>query len=133
MILMGVARLAQVVASLTNPGSSGRREGAAYPENTPVAIIERASMPDQRVVTSTLKDIVQALESSGEQRPPGMIVVGWSVLCLHGRGDTTVLEEGAEKDDEKRVERWLGGGDGATAQRWRVEEGIDPSWELLST
>lgn len=128
---MGVARLAQVVVSLTNPEPSGRREGRAYPENTPVAIIERASCPDQRVVTSTLKDIVQALESSGEQRPPGMIVVGWSVLCLHGKGDTTVLDDGAEKDDEKRVERWLREVDGSV-KRWRVGEGIDPAWELLN-
>ncbi|KAJ2937018.1 hypothetical protein H1R20_g71, partial [Candolleomyces eurysporus] len=124
-ILMGVARLAQVVQSLTNTLSSNKREGAAYPLNTPVAIIERASMPDQRVITSTLKDIVQALESSGDQRPPGMIIVGWSVLCLHGRGDTEVLEEGAEKGDERRVERWLG------AHKWRVDTGIDANWDLF--
>ncbi|RXW23086.1 hypothetical protein EST38_g2765 [Candolleomyces aberdarensis] len=124
-ILMGVARLAQVVQSLTNTLPSNKREGAAYPLNTPVAIIERASMPDQRVITSTLKDIVQALESSGDQRPPGMIIVGWSVLCLHGRGDTEVLEEGAEKGDERRVERWLG------AHKWRVETGIDANWDLF--
>ncbi|KAF6761380.1 uroporphyrin-III C-methyltransferase [Ephemerocybe angulata] len=125
-ILMGVARLPQVVDALVAADAGARRLGAAYPGNTPVAIIERASMPDQRVVTSTLRDIVQALESSGEQRPPGMIVVGWSVLCLYGKGDTGVLEEGAEKGDEGRVERWLAGG------RWRVEEGVDPSWELLN-
>ncbi|KAF5332480.1 hypothetical protein D9611_005333 [Ephemerocybe angulata] len=124
-ILMGVARLAQVVDALVASDAGARRQGAAYPGHTPVAIIERASMPDQRVVTSTLRDVVQALESSGEQRPPGMIVVGWSVLCLYGKGDTGVLEEGAEKGDEGRVERWLAGG------RWRVEEGVDPSWGLL--
>ncbi|KAF6753275.1 uroporphyrin-III C-methyltransferase [Ephemerocybe angulata] len=124
-ILMGVARLPQVVDALVAADAGARRQGAAYPGNTPVAIIERASMPDQRVVTSTLRDVVQALESSGEQRPPGMIVVGWSVLCLYGKGDTGVLEEGAEKGDEGRVERWLAGG------RWRVEEGVDPSWDLL--
>ncbi|KAF5332479.1 hypothetical protein D9611_005338 [Ephemerocybe angulata] len=125
-ILMGVARLAQVVDALVAADAGARRQGTAYPGHTPVAIIERASMPDQRVVTSTLRDVVQALESSGEQRPPGMIVVGWSVLCLYGKGDTGVLEEGAEKGDEGRVERWLAGG------RWRVEEGVDPSWELLN-
>jgi uroporphyrin-III C-methyltransferase len=82
-------------------------------------------MPDQRVLTSTLRDIVQALESSGEQRPPGMIIVGWSVLCLHGRGDTGILEEGADKEDERRVERWLG------THKWRVETGIDANWDLF--
>ena len=46
-ILMGVARLTQVVKALTSKeeGSNARREGLAYPLHTLVAIIERASMP----------------------------------------------------------------------------------------
>ena len=71
-VLMGVARLSQVVAALIDTsGANTRREGPAYPLHTPIAIIERASMPDQRVIFSTLKDIVKALDSNGEQRPPG--------------------------------------------------------------
>jgi len=53
-----------------------------YPPYLPIAIIERASMPDQHVTSGTLSTIVQALEAGGPQRPPGMIVVGWSVLGL---------------------------------------------------
>jgi uroporphyrin-III C-methyltransferase len=86
LILMGVARIAQVVdAMIRNDSNSGeglqnserRREGRPYPRNTPIAIIERGSMPDQWVVASTLGDICEALDIAGEQRPPGMMVVGW--------------------------------------------------------
>ena len=121
---MAVARLSQLVAVLLDT-QSHRRDGAAFPPHTPIAIIERASMPDQRVITSTLKDIVKALEINGEQRPPGMLVIGWSVLALSGNGDVTVLDEGPAQD-EARVSRWLGG-DG-----WKVQEGLDKQWECFS-
>jgi uroporphyrin-III C-methyltransferase len=123
-ILMGVARLTQVVKALTSEeeGSNARREGLAYPLHTPVAIIERASMPDQRVTFSTLKDIVKALDSAGEQRPPGMIVVGWSVLSLSGEGNVTVLD-GPSDQDEERIRGWLGCG-----ISWKVEEGLAKGW-----
>jgi uroporphyrin-III C-methyltransferase len=130
LILMGVARIAQVVgAMLRNDSGSGeglqsgegRREGRPFPRNTPIAIIERGSMPDQRVVASTLGDICEALDSAGEQRPPGMMVVGWAVLALQGTGDTSVLDEGEERDEE-RIKKWLGGG------RWVMREGIDQGW-----
>ncbi|KAG6333809.1 hypothetical protein ID866_5279 [Astraeus odoratus] len=143
LILMGVARLAEVVGALlgyspvvpepslkgsdsTNVTSTrkGRRDGSPYPPNTPIAIIERGSMPDQRVLVSTLADVCVALESLGAQRPPGMIVVGWAVLALHGRGDVRVLDEG-EEGDERRVRRWLGG------QKWNVWEGIAEGWTAL--
>lgn len=126
-ILMGVARLPQVIATLLGVDSS-RRDGKVYPSHTPIALIERASMPDQRVISSTLRDIVVALESVGEQRPPGILVVGWAVLALRGEGDVKVLEDGQELEDEERVRRWLGG-DGATG--WRVSEGIGAEWEGL--
>lgn len=130
LILMGVARIAQVVGAMIRNDSGsveglqsgeGRREGRPYPRNTPIAIIERGSMPDQRVVASTLGDICEALDSTGEQRPPGMMVVGWAVLALQGTGDTSVLEEGEERDEE-RIRKWLGGG------RWVMREGIDQGW-----
>ncbi|KAF8079288.1 uroporphyrin-III C-methyltransferase [Lyophyllum atratum] len=133
-VLMGVARLAQVVQALTavdekeGKVEKGRREGAAYPLHTPIAIIERASMPDQRVVSSTLADVVRALESVGEQRPPGMMIIGWAVLALWGEGEVDVLDEGGESTDEERVKRWLRGRKGEGA-KWRVTEGLDAGWE----
>jgi uroporphyrin-III C-methyltransferase len=124
-ILMGVARIAQVLETLQTPHSAGRRDGAPYPAHTPIAIIERASMPDQRVITSTLAHVTTALESGGVQRPPGMIVVGWTVLSLWGSGDIAILNKGAEEDDESRIGRWLGG------QSWRVVEGFIGGWESV--
>ena len=126
---MGVARLSQIITALVDPSNSqNRRDGVAFPPYTPIAIIERASMPDQRVITSTLKDIVKALDNSGEQRPPGTIVVGWSVLALSGNGDVTVLDDNDKGLDEERVSRWLGGND---AVGWKVQEGLDKRWESL--
>lgn len=135
-VLMGVARLAQVVEALTKTAPSSlsmeggkatvasRREGAAYPKNTPIAIIERASMPDQRVLTSTLENVVEALDRCGEQRPPGMMVIGWSVLALWGNGDVDILDDaGVKGDDVERVKAWLDG------KGWRVTEGLDSGWE----
>jgi uroporphyrin-III C-methyltransferase len=136
LMLMGVARLPQVVGTLLGgtrasggEHDNGQREGLTYPPYTPIAIIERASMPDQRVVESTLSDVGRAMESVGEQRPPGMMVIGWAVLALWGAGDVSVLEEGdgveqvTEERDRERVKRWLGG------DRWRIREGLDRAWE----
>ncbi|KAI0399488.1 uroporphyrin-III C-methyltransferase [Xylaria palmicola] len=48
---------------------------ALWPRNTPCAVIERASCPDQRVIRTTLGAVVQAIEQEGS-RPPGLLVVG---------------------------------------------------------
>lgn len=129
-ILMGVARLPQMLEALqeTHLADAGgkRRDGPVYPSHTPIALIERASMPDQRVITSTLQHIAEALERSGEQRPPGLLVVGWAVLALWGAGDMHVLDsDGDLPADEKRVERWMDG------MRWRISEGLDECWDAF--
>ncbi len=125
-LLMGVARLPQILDTLLSDGIPlSRRSGTPYPTQTPIALIERASMPDQRVLYSTLKDIGAALESLGEQRPPGMLVIGWSVLSLWEGGDVNVLDGEAGNGDDARVEKWLEG------ERWRVSEGLELGWEEL--
>jgi hypothetical protein len=121
-LLMGVARLPTIIDALTksDPGEAGRRQGPAYPLNLPIAIIERASMPDQRVVVSMLEHIVAAFESASEQRPPGMIVIGWAVPALDKTGNCDVLEEGAEARDKEVIRRWLG----ENGSRWKIIEGL---------
>ncbi|KIK59328.1 hypothetical protein GYMLUDRAFT_677470 [Collybiopsis luxurians FD-317 M1] len=116
-ILMGVARLGSVVKALLGSGSDSGAEN--YPPYLPIAIIERASMPDQRVIESTLEDVERAMESAevGGQRPPGMMVVGWSVLALWGKGNVDVLDEdGGDEDGEgggrKRKKGGNSGNDG---------------------
>ena len=123
-ILMGVARITQLLETLQTLDLTARRNGPPYPTHTPIAIIERASMPDQRVVTSTLAHIESALESNGTQRPPGMIVIGWSILSLWGDGDMSILDKGAEEDDGARVLRWMNG------KSWRVVEGFSGDWDI---
>ncbi|KAF8602067.1 hypothetical protein BDV93DRAFT_607714 [Ceratobasidium sp. AG-I] len=105
--------------------------GPTYPPYTPIAIIERGSSPDQRLVASTLSNIVSALERSGGQRPPGMILIGWAVLALSGSGELAVLEDGegkkedVEKRDRDRVGRWLGG------KEYVIREGLADGWEAF--
>ncbi|KAF9225193.1 hypothetical protein BS17DRAFT_583496 [Gyrodon lividus] len=127
LVLMGVARLGEVVRALVGRECQGRRDGAAYPVCTPITIIERGSMPDQRVVASTLGDVESALASVGEQRPPGMMVIGWAVVALGalgvGEGVLEDVEEGREERDKERVMKWLGG------RKWDVWEGIGEGWE----
>lgn len=130
-ILMGVARLSQLVAALTEEFKDNissqkegdgtvrtrRRRGAAYPGWTPIAIIERASCPDQRVLVSTLNDVEEGLTRLGEQRPPGMIIVGWAAVSLAGSGDLGVL-------DDANDSRQLGGGQETSVSGNDDTEGI---------
>lgn len=138
-VLMGVARLAGVVHALTSQEGSeehgregGKREGPAYPLNLPIAIIERASSKDQRMVASTLAGIVEAMDQVGEQRPPGMMVIGWSVLSLEGQGDVSVLDgvkdlssEEIVQADEARISRWLNG------KTYIERDGLPTGWEVF--
>lgn len=137
-VLMGVARIKQVLQVLlrpaeeavTEPETQGWRDGAAFPPYLPIAIIERASSHDQRMVASTLGGIEEALERAGEQRPPGMMIIGWSVLALEGEGEVTVLDEdeessGLEERDRARVQKWLGN------QSYVLKDGLSEEWERL--
>lgn len=137
-VLMGVARIKQVLQVLlrptdeavTDPETQGWRDGAAFPPYLPIAIIERASSHDQRMVASTLDGIEEALERAGEQRPPGMMIIGWSVLALEGEGEVTVLDEdedspGLERRDRARVQKWLGD------ESYVLKDGLSEEWERL--
>lgn len=64
--LMGVGNLSNIVANLTKFGRS--------PE-TPVALIQWGTRPEQRTVTGTLKTIVEVVQEAGI-RPPAITVVG---------------------------------------------------------
>ncbi len=68
--LMGVSSLPTIVSSLSSAG---------LPAETPVALIERGTLPEQKVVTGTLADI---LEKAVAVEPPCIIIVG-QVVDLH--------------------------------------------------
>ncbi|KAK7537184.1 tetrapyrrole methylase [Phyllosticta citribraziliensis] len=113
--LMALHRLSALIDSLIQPpeGSSA----AAWPASTPCAVLERASCPDQRVIRSTLGDVVAAVEEEGS-RPPGLLVVGAAceVLFRPG-GQRWVVEEGF-----RGLDGWVGDGD---ADLTRLVDSVD--------
>src|SRR5438067_1820089 len=69
-IYMGVARLPVIVAELLRHGKD---------PDTPAAIVERASVGEQRSVSSRLADLEEARRHAGLEAP-GLIVVGEAVV-----------------------------------------------------
>lgn len=65
-LLMGVERLALFADALL---------AAGRPADTPVAIVERATTPAQRVTRSTLDSVAADAEAAGV-RPPAVVVIG---------------------------------------------------------
>ncbi|GAA5844353.1 hypothetical protein JCM9279_001778 [Rhodotorula babjevae] len=122
-VLMGVARLSSLVKSLMGHPTT------PYPPYLPIALVERASSPDQRVVASTIDRLAQVLEQLPPHRPPGMIVVGWAVMCLDGEGDMGILDDpeddGREARDRARVDKWAGD------IGYKVREGLSEGWMSL--
>jgi len=64
--LMGVGNLAYISKSLMQNGRS---------PDTPVAVIRRGTVPEQRTITGKLADIAQ-LVTENDMKPPAVIVVG---------------------------------------------------------
>jgi uroporphyrin-III C-methyltransferase len=99
--LMSLHRLSALITSLARPPSGcsppekaeERATEKKWPRDTPCAVIERASCPDQRVIRSTLADIEAAVEEEGS-RPPGLLVVGWSCQVLYEGKQRWVVEDG---------------------------------------
>ncbi|KZN25219.1 CobA protein [Haladaptatus sp. R4] len=65
-ILMGVGRLSDNVAALSSH---------ELDTGTPVAMVERATLPDERVVTGTLDTVVERARTA-DVRPPAVTIVG---------------------------------------------------------
>ncbi|CAI7671856.1 unnamed protein product [Penicillium bialowiezense] len=92
--LMALHRLSALIDSLTSFPEGGEQSRALWPKETPCAIVERASCPDQRVIRSTLEHVCLAFEEAGS-RPPGLLVVGASCHVLHNpQGQKWAIEEG---------------------------------------
>ncbi|KAK4682326.1 uroporphyrin-III C-methyltransferase [Podospora pseudoanserina] len=99
--LMALHRITGLVAELTEylpeeqeaAEVKGRRK--LWPVDTPCAVIERASCPDQRVIRTTLKRVAEAIEQEGS-RPPGLLVVGRAceVLYTPEKGRSWLVEDG---------------------------------------
>jgi uroporphyrin-III C-methyltransferase len=115
--LMALHRLSSLVESLVERTQTNGDLGAEsedekrtrWPANTPCAVIERASCPDQRVIRTTLEHVVQAIEEEGS-RPPGLLVVGAACEVLHQplAGQRWTTEEGFRALDEVGGQRDAG-------------------------
>lgn len=104
--LMALHRIADLVPALVEKG---------WDPELPVAVVERASCPDQRVVRTTLSSVASAIEECGS-RPPGLLVTGRACEVLF-------KEEAGEEKAEKRL------------QNWTIKEGVDfseQSWLWLA-
>jgi len=121
-LLMSITRIHELLAHLIAPHSH-RRDGLHYPGDLPVAIVERASLPDQRVIYSTLTDIREAMESIREHRPPGLIVVGWAVMALSSPKTEQILDTSDAEQDRRNIDEWLGG------KAWKVVDGLVSYWQ----
>jgi len=83
-LLMSLHRLSALVDDLRKKG---------YPIDLPVAVLERASCTDQRVIRTSLEHVCAAVEEEGS-RPPGLLVVGLACRVLMGYEQRWVVEEG---------------------------------------
>ena len=107
--LMALHRIGGLVRELTTrleevdgvaEVSEGEKQRALWPLDTPCAVIERATCPDQRVIRTTLRYVEQAIEQEGS-RPPGLLVVGRACEVLYTpkkEGQLWVVEDGQFKD-----------------------------------
>ncbi|ROT34470.1 uroporphyrinogen-III C-methyltransferase [Sodiomyces alkalinus F11] len=100
--LMALHRIEGLVDELTSHvekekegTEGGRGERVLWPRDTPCAVIERASCPDQRVIRTTLAFVAQAIEAEGS-RPPGLLVVGKACEALFApeKGRVWTVEDG---------------------------------------
>ncbi|KAK7731477.1 uroporphyrin-III C-methyltransferase [Botryosphaeria dothidea] len=95
--LMALHRLSALIDSLVLD------EAKKWPKETPCAVLERASCPDQRVIRTTLEYVCTAVEEEGS-RPPGLLVVGPACEVLWKGGQKWVVEEGFKGFGELGVE-----------------------------
>ncbi|KAK4156764.1 hypothetical protein C8A00DRAFT_40780 [Chaetomidium leptoderma] len=85
----------EATTTTSHQGQDGKKRRALWPLNTPCAVIERASCPDQRVIRTTLRFVAEAIEQEGS-RPPGLLVVGRACEALYTpeKGRSWVVEDG---------------------------------------
>jgi len=93
--LMAVGRLRELCQRLVNL--------AGYPIKTPVAIIERAGCPEQRVVTGTMENIAD-IAKENNIKPPSTIVVGEVVNVLIQQNENEDKNENKRNDNTGSID-----------------------------
>ncbi|RCV49334.1 uroporphyrinogen-III C-methyltransferase [Marinitenerispora sediminis] len=79
--LMGVERIDRIARALIDGGKA---------PDTPVAVVQEATLPTQRTVTATLETVHRAVAEAGV-RPPAVVVIGEVVAVAR---DLDILHEG---------------------------------------
>lgn len=82
-VLMGVQRIEAIADALVEHGRS---------PDTPVAVVQEATLPGQRTVTGTLADIAASVRSA-QVRPPAVVIIGEVVKTAR---DLDILHTGAQ-------------------------------------
>jgi uroporphyrin-III C-methyltransferase / precorrin-2 dehydrogenase / sirohydrochlorin ferrochelatase len=75
---MGLTQLPTIVAELT---------GAGAPLDLPAAVVEQATLPGQRVIAGTLRDLSERV-AAAQVRSPALLIVG-EVVALHALAAAT--------------------------------------------
>ncbi|KAK6461827.1 methionine metabolism [Scheffersomyces coipomensis] len=83
--LMALHRIVELIPKLINEKQ--------WDPKLPVAIIERASCPDQRIIRTNLSSVAEAVEACGS-RPPGLLVTGYACEVI-------------VKNDEQSPAKWV--------------------------
>ncbi|CAI5756764.1 unnamed protein product [Candida verbasci] len=113
--LMALHRIAELIPVFVEKG---------WDDDLPVAIVERASCPDQRIIRTTLKNVDLAVESLG-CRPPGLLVTGYACEVLHKNNDEKwTVEEGFNYDTFDNILKLL------PSQNGSEDEGKDESKDV---
>ncbi|MFD3684127.1 uroporphyrinogen-III C-methyltransferase [Nocardiopsis sp. NPDC058631] len=82
-VLMGVERIEAITQALVSHGRSA---------DTPVAVVQEATLPGQRTVTGTLATIAAAVRSA-HVRPPAVVIIGEVVKTAR---DLDILHTGTQ-------------------------------------
>ncbi|MEV2276783.1 uroporphyrinogen-III C-methyltransferase [Nocardiopsis sp. NPDC049922] len=82
-VLMGVERIEAIAEALVGHGRSA---------DTPVAVVQEATLPGQRTVTGTLADIAASVRSA-RVRPPAVVIIGEVVKTAR---DLDILHTGTQ-------------------------------------
>ncbi|MBN8826538.1 MULTISPECIES: uroporphyrinogen-III C-methyltransferase [unclassified Spirosoma] len=85
-VLMGMHKLAQIMAVFTDCGQS----------DTPVAIIQNGTLPEQQVVIGRVSDIVQKTEEAGVGNPAIIVVGEVAKLAI---SDLVALSQTSDQDN----------------------------------
>ena len=101
---MGLHSLPRLTEGLIDAGRS---------ENTPIAIVSNASMPNQQVLTGTLATIVE-LQEKNQLPTPALLIMGDVVALHHDLAWYNLQNQQHSQNSDDLAKNWLRGGTAAT-------------------